>query len=222
MYTFETLDIRGYRDEAIPNTFFRQQDETRHLALLLPGFAYSAQMPVLYYPGRLLTQRGADVLRVDYAYHQRPEFQALPGDERDRWLHADAAAACRTALAQRSYDRLTLVGKSIGTLAMGYLLTGVRGLPRTQCVWLTPLLRSEPLLAQIQQARPRSLFAIGTADPQYDAAKLAAAEQATGGRSVVIEGADHSLEVADGVMESIRALQQMMLGLHEWLTESQP
>ena len=58
MYTFTTLDIRGYRGR-VPNTFIQQEQEARHLAIIYPGLAYNASMPLLYYPARLLTaQRG--------------------------------------------------------------------------------------------------------------------------------------------------------------------
>ena len=217
MYSAETLNIVGYRHEAVPNTFFRQKGETRHVAILFPGLGYTAHMPVVYYPGRLLAARGADVLRVEYTYNRRPDFQALPDEEQDRWFHADVTAACDAALAQRSYEQVTLVGKSIGTLAIGYLLTTQPRLPRPQCVWLTPLLRNERLRAQIKQVRHRALFVIGTADPQYDPAKLAEVQQATEGDRIVIEGADHSLEIAGDIVQSIRALGRIMEGIQKFL-----
>ncbi|MBI4560443.1 MAG: type II toxin-antitoxin system VapC family toxin [Candidatus Rokubacteria bacterium] len=74
MHSVETLNILGYRNEAVANTFFRQKHETRHVAILLPGLGYTAHMPIMYYPGRLLVARGADVLRVEYTYSRRPDL----------------------------------------------------------------------------------------------------------------------------------------------------
>src|SRR5215210_1072785 len=68
MYSSTTLDIRGHRGDAVPNTFFAQDSETHHLAVVFPGLGYTAHMPVLYYPRRLLLERGADVLLVEYDY----------------------------------------------------------------------------------------------------------------------------------------------------------
>lgn len=217
MHSVETLNILGYRNEAVANTFFRQKHETRHVAILLPGLGYTAHMPIMYYPGRLLVARGADVLRVEYTYSRRPDFQALSDEGQDRWFHADVLAAYDAALAQRDYERLTLVGKSIGTLAIGYLLTTKAQLPQPQCVWLTPLLKNEQLRAQIKQVKHRALFVIGTADPEYDQARLAEVRQATSGESIVIDDADHNLEIAGDVAQSIRAIQQVIDGIQKFL-----
>ncbi len=105
-----------------------------------------AQMPLMYYPGRLLLESGADVFLVGYNYSQRPDFQSAPVEERDLWLRTDAIAAYQAALAQRNYERVTLVGKSIGTRAIGHLLATEERLPSLRCVWLTPILRNETVL----------------------------------------------------------------------------
>lgn len=122
MYSFTTLDINGYRGEPVPNTFLRQAEEARRLGIVLPGWGYSADRPVLYYPGLVLLDRGADLLRVEYQYVRRPEYLAAEAEERERWLVDDVTAALEAGLAQRAYDEVTLVGKSIGTLAMGHLV----------------------------------------------------------------------------------------------------
>ena len=107
--------------------------------LCFPGVAYTGDMPALYYPDRLLVQRGADVLQVKCAYHQ-PSLWAISGAERARRLGQDVAVACEADLAQRAHEQITLVGKSIGTLAMGQLVTRDARFRDAQCIWLTPLL----------------------------------------------------------------------------------
>lgn len=145
MYSVNTLEISGYRNQPVPNTFFKQDEETRQVAILLPGWEHTCHMPLLYYPARLLLALGADVLQVEYAYNLRTDFQALPNSERLQWLFTDAAA-CSAALTQYTYEQVTLIGKSIGTLAMGHLLTTEPRL--AQAVWLTPLLRNDRLLTK--------------------------------------------------------------------------
>jgi hypothetical protein len=217
MYSFEKLEIAGYRDKPVLNTFFWQQEETRHLGILFPGLGYTSHMPLLYYPGRLLLFHGADLLRVEYAYERDEAFHSLSGSERSRWINADAAAACSVALNRRSYDQVTLIGKSVGTLALGHLITTHPDLDEPRCVWLTPLLRNEQLRSQITQTRHRGLFVIGTLDPHYDRAKVAEIGEATGGEWIVIEGADHSMEIEEDVMASIQALHRIMVGMEKFL-----
>ena len=219
MYTAQALEIVGYRDAAVPHTFLWQEAETRQLALLLPGIAYTCDNPLLYYPGRLLLDRGADVLRVEYAYNTNATYKALSQAEQGEWLNADVTAAYQAAAARRPYERITLVGKSLGTLAMSHLLTTEEGLSGATAVWLTPLLRFEQPRRQIARwgQGGRSLFVIGSADPYYDAAGLSEVEQATSGQSLVIENADHSLEIPGDMARSLEALQRVMLSIESFI-----
>jgi len=217
MYSSTTLDIRGHHGDAVPNTFFAQDSETHHLAVVFPGLGYTAHMPVLYYPRRLLLERGADVLLVEYDYRGRADFRMPRDPDRDRWFFDDVAAACGTGLGQRPYSGVSLVGKSLGTLAMAYLLTEGTRLPQAQCIWLTPLLREDRLRAQIRQAECRSLFVIGTADGHYDPAYLEEVRLATGGESVTIPDADHSLEIEGDTIGSIRAVEQTVRAMQQVL-----
>ncbi|MGB6068525.1 MAG: alpha/beta family hydrolase [Desulfomonilaceae bacterium] len=218
MHSIETLNIVGHRNEILPSTFFRQKDESPHIAVIFPGFGYTAQMPLMYYPGRLLLESGADVLLVGYNYFKRPDFRSAPDEERDVWLRTDTIAAYEAALAERDYERVTLVGKSIGTRGMGHLLSTTDPLPSLQCVWLTPILRNEQLCAQIKQNPCSSLFVVGSADSHYDPVKLAEVQQATGGKAIVIENADHSLEIPGDIVESIRALEGIIAEIQKFLS----
>ena len=119
----EKLDLKTFNDQPLPNTFFKQEKGTDHLAVLLPGRGYTAQMPLLFYPALQLRERGADVLRLDVNYSEREDFQALEMNEQFRHLFAEVAATYQAGLAQGNYRQITLVGKSLGTLAMGHLLT---------------------------------------------------------------------------------------------------
>ena len=59
-----SLSISGYGDKAVPNRFFQQVGFASELVVLLPGLNYSCDLPLLYYPMRLLVERGADVLQL--------------------------------------------------------------------------------------------------------------------------------------------------------------
>lgn len=217
MNSIESLNVTGYRNEPVPCTSFRQEQETNHIAILYPGFGYSGQMPLLYYPRQILLADGADVFVAGYNYAERPDFMAASLEERELWLCADTIAAYKGAVAQRTYERVTLVGKSIGTRAIGHLLATDEPLPSLRCVWLTPILRSETLSTQIKQRRHRALFVIGTADSHYDGERLADAQRATDGETMIIENADHSLEIKGDIATSIRWLEGIMARIDRFL-----
>lgn len=217
-FTRETLEISGYRGEPVPNTFTRQAGDTSHLAIVLPGRGYTAQMPLLYYATDMLTNIGADILLVEYAYTKKPGFNELPDDEKQRWFLEDVTAAYRAAIVQRNYGRITIIGKSLGTLAMGYLLTTIPELGGAEAVWITPLLHNETLCEQIERWAGHSLFAVGTADPEHDHARFHQLQRVTRGEAVVVRGADHSLEIPGNTLASLKAVESVIHGLNTFLT----
>ena len=217
MATSTTLTIQGYREELVPNRFLRPEGAIDHLAVLLPGLGYTLDMPLFYYAENLLVERGWDVLRVEYAYNKHPEFQTLPKPERDRWLLADATAAWRAGLGQRTYQRVVLIGKCLGTLAMGHLLTLADPPPTVGAVWLTPLLAEERLRKQIRQYGGPSLFAIGTADPHFDPVVLETMQVATIGEAVVVRNADHGMDIPGDPIASVHAVERVVEALGRFL-----
>ena len=215
--SLHSLDIAGYKNQPVPNTLFVQPGPTRHLGIILPGYRYPVEMPPLYYAGRVLLDQGADLLRVEYAYF-RTDFLEHPEVEQDRWIAEDVFAACEAALSRRSYEKITLVGKSIGTIAMGHLLADAV-FQQATCIWLTPLLTVVWLCSRIEQAHPRSLFVLGTADTFYQQDILRQLEHVTSGRSLLIEGANHALEMPGNVPKSLIVLDQIVQALQEFLKE---
>lgn len=216
-WKLSSLDVVGYKDKPVPNTFIARPRPTRHLGIVLPGYRYPVEMPPLHYAGRLLLEGGADLLRVEYAYY-RTDFMKLAESEQDRWMSEDVFAACQAALSRGSYEKITLVGKSMGTLAMGQLLADP-AFQKADCVWLTPLLTVERLRLRIEKLHPPSLFVIGTADRFYKPEVLKHLEHVTGGRSLVLEGVNHALEIAGDIPKSLTVLDQIVRALQEFLRE---
>jgi hypothetical protein len=214
-----SLDAVGYKDQPVPNTLIAQSTPSRHLGIVLPGYRYSAEMAPLYYAGCILLNQGADLLRIEYAYY-RTDFLKQPESEQDKRISNDVFATCRAALFQRSYEKITLVGKSLGTIAMGHLLADPLFQVAT-CIWLTPLLTIEWLRSRIEEARPRSLFVMGTADRFYKPEILKGLEHITGGRSVVLEGVNHALEMPGDIPASLKVLNQIVQALQEFLKEGE-
>jgi predicted alpha/beta-hydrolase family hydrolase len=212
-----SLDIVGYKNQKVPNTFMIQPATTHHLGVILPGYRHSADMADLHYAGRILLEQGADLLRVEYAYY-RTDFMGQLDSEQDKWISSDVFAVCNAALSHRSYDQITLVGKSIGTIAMGHLLADSRFQGAT-CIWSTPLFVGEWLCSRIEQIHPRSLFITGTSDKFYKPDILKHLEHATKGRVIVIEGANHGLEDPDSISKSLTALNQIVQALQEFLIQ---
>lgn len=216
----KTLKIGGYRGELVPNTFFHQNRGADHLAILFPGIGYTCQMPLLYYEtGLFLWSLGADVLWVEYAYNQA-DFKSMPEGKRKDWFNADVTASCKAGLEQRAYSKVTLSGKSLGTLALGHLLTSESELRHAQAIWLTPLLKDEKLRGEIRKVRQRSLLVIGTKDAHYNGIALEEMRTLPQVRIVALEGADHSLEVEGDVSKSIGLIGKVIKEIERFVQSS--
>jgi pimeloyl-ACP methyl ester carboxylesterase len=212
-----SLNAVGYKNQQVPNTFMIQPTPTGHLGIILPGYRHSVDMADLHYAGRILLEQGADLLQVEYAYY-RTDFMKQPNSEQDKWISSDVFAICNAAFSHRSYRQITFVGKSLGTLAMGHLLAD-RRFQRATCVWSTPLLTVEWLRSRIEQVHPRSLFIVGTADKFYKPDLLKDLENVTNGRAVIIESANHGLQIPGSISKSLAALNQIVQALQEFLSE---
>ena len=216
-WNLSSLDVIGYKNQPVPTTFIAQPNPTRQLGIVLPGYRYSPEMPPLHYAGRVLLEQGADLLRVEYAYY-RTNFYKQPESEQDQWISSDVFAACKAGLAYRSYEKITLIGKSLGTIAMGHLLADST-FQRATCIWLTPLLTVDWLCSRIEETHPHSLFIMGTADRFYKPDILERLENVTGGRSLVLKDVNHGLEIPGDISKSLVMLNQVVQALQEFLNE---
>lgn len=205
----QALTIAGHRGHAIPARLIRASGKT--LAIVLPGLRYSNAMPALHYTQQLMQARGADLLAVDYDYPTNAEFMAAPEAEQLDWIGADGRAIFSAALAAGRYDDIVVIGKSLGTIAMGRAIPEMPGLETARLVWLTPSLIDTGLAVQMTRCRQPGFVAIGTADPNY------AALQADGKTLHVLDGLDHALDRPGDPAASAIALAGLLEALSDWL-----
>ena len=158
--------------------------ESRGVALVAPGRAYSPSAPLLEFTRRALLQHGFTVQQIWWDTTTRSQ-----DDPAEPWVrrHVEAAHAREDA------DRVLLVGKSLGTRAASYAAELA-----LDAIWLTPLL-VDPVVAEGIAANPGSQLLVGgLADELWDAA--VARELADAGCEVLeVADADHGMGAADAV-----------------------
>jgi len=193
---FTTIPISGYQARSIANVLIQQPQVTSTLAVIFPGVNYSCDMPLLYYTARLLGQRNSDVLNLHTEYSQ-PEYRSLPAAQRAEWISTDATAGVEAALAHREYQKLILIGKSIGTLSLATLI-------------------GQEIGAAMRFQGP-ALYISGTGDDLYEADNLNRIKQATRAESLIIEGANHSMEIPGKMEDSLQVLKQVITRIGSFL-----
>lgn len=184
-------------------TRWEPKGESRGLALVLPGRAYSPSAPLLEFTRRALVQHGFTVQQVWWDATTR-------GDEDgDQWVRRQVV----DALAEEDADHVVLVGKSLGTRAAPY--AAERGL---DAIWLTSLLVEPTVAEAIAADAGRQLLVGGLADELWD--PVVAQELADNGCDVLaVADADHSMATDDAVrtaeihLEVARAVDAFLAGL---------
>jgi predicted alpha/beta hydrolase family esterase len=176
-------------------------------------------MPVLFYSVNILFNKGIDVACIEYAYSKEEEYNQMSHNEQREWLFHDVSAAYDAITKEGQYESSIFVGKSLGTIAVGNLLNNNEQLRESNIIWLTPILHDEELRKQITESSPRSLFVIGTEDPFYDEKLLNEIKDITKGDVVIIPNANHSLEIADSIWDSLQILETVLRAMDVFLKD---
>ncbi|MFW9801355.1 MAG: hypothetical protein ACFFFC_01800 [Candidatus Thorarchaeota archaeon] len=217
MYSFESIEITGYDGKQIPNTYLKLKGFGDKIALVFPGRGYTSQGPLLHYTISLLLENRVSVLSVDYAYWNNQDFNSLEWEDRQRWLYSDVEEAYKAAIDQIDAEVRVLVGKSLGTLAIGHLLDTFSETRNCKVIWHTPLIKMPHLVMQITKYHPNSIFIIGTSDSHYDKDILNQVKSATAGNLVVVDDANHSMEVPGGVSDSLGVMNEIIEGIRQFM-----
>ena len=173
---------------------------TRGLTVLLPGFGYGPDKPLLYYAAKVARQKGRTVTALRYtalAARDTPEARAqdsLPG------ALADAEAQILPG-----FDRYVLVAKSFGTLVAG-LWAARRPKAAVTLLQLTPLPQG---YETVYRGVP-AFHATGTADPLSgpEFRRRLAADPAI--ELLVVPGGNHSLDTPPDYAAGLQALQTLV------------
>ena len=157
------------------------------VAVLLPGAGYTIQAPLLYWCGKLLTERGWHVQGVEWTVDAAAA--ADPVSFVDEAVTAAFEAAPHTS-------RRLIVAKSFGSFALPWAQReGVAG------IWLTPVLTSDIVETALRGA-PSSHLAIGGDADEMWLPNAVAGTQAT---LMSVAGADHSLALRNDWRASLAA-----------------
>jgi alpha/beta superfamily hydrolase len=108
------------------------------------------------------------------------------------------------------FEKVTLIGKSLGTMVMAHLLREHEEFQDADAIWLTPLFHDEEVVKMMLQCKQRSLYVAGTADSCYVKENVERVIKSMNGEQQIIENADHSLEIAGNVLESVRVMEKVL------------
>ena len=210
-----SLKISSYSGEPLQNRLLLARENNDRIAIMFPGRGYSCAMPLLYYATEALVAFGYDVLHVEYRY-DAADFPEPQGEQWRQAVRHDVEAVYAAVAGEQHYTSRLLVGKSLGSIAIALLLEAHAELATADCIWLTPLVGIEQIRRILGAHTGRSLVVIGSEDPHYDSAIFSEIESSRA-EVVVIDGADHSLQIPDDLPRSIDALKTTTLSIERFL-----
>jgi hypothetical protein len=175
-----------------------------HLGLVIPGgpFFLSA---VLRIPAVALQQRGADVRDVPLS--QGFNMSGSLDDNRDYF--DGIRQEIQEIISERDWSQVTFVAKSVGTMILGAIGASLSVPGTVNALWLTPAFPLDYVRDGAVATGWRSLIVSGSADHWYDAARTTEVAEALGADHLLIDGAEHNLEIAGDVGATLGSLEQL-------------
>jgi len=193
-------------------------NKTQKIALVFPGLVYNSTMPLLHYSVQSILVSGINVLTVDYDYSNNPKFLKQSLRNQSDWLIGDVEAALKFVTQEEKQEVVCLTGKSLGTIALGHLLETYENLRDAKTIWLTPLIKNPELMEQMLSYMKNAIMVIGTSDSHYDLEIIDRLNASTHLGGIVVDGANHSLEIEGDVTRSLRVLMQIVSIIQQFLT----
>ena len=183
-------------------------ENTRKLAVIIPGIGYTKDKPILYYSSKLLKEMGYEILNVF--------FSGMPENiMKDDRLKLQAVQIAMEQIAEQlsdvkfsEYEDVVFVGKSLGTIAAAGYVTE-KGIDARQ-IWYTPLEKT------FSYGSSSVLAFIGDADPWSDINVIRSEAEKAGTELVIYEACNHSLESGD-ILKDIETLEDSLKKIWDFL-----
>jgi hypothetical protein len=194
----------------ITSRLIKQKETSNSLAIILPGAGYTNQAPLLHFCTGLFYSKGFDVLHINYTF-DREEQAALTGEG----LAEAVRLAGAEALEDETYENYYVVAKSIGTMALPYLLKEQNFLD-AKAVWMTPLLQKDFVLNAMAAGSNKGLCIIGDQDPFFTWERIEKLKMNPNLSIRVVEGGNHSLELSGDPIHSIDLLKDIISDINHF------
>ncbi|UII55532.1 alpha/beta hydrolase [Cytobacillus spongiae] len=194
-------------DKRIPYRLIEQREATNRLVMILPGAGYSTQAPLLHFSTGLFYANGFDVLHINYSF-SRQEMAELKEEDFAR----DVQHAFEARINKKKYSQYVIVAKSVGTIALSYLLDHPI-LKDVKLVWLTPLLQRDDVFHSMVNCDKEGLCVIGDQDPCYLEERYEKLKSNLKLTLKLVDGGNHSLELDQQPITSIDCVKDVMTSI---------
>lgn len=214
MFKAKTDSILGYKEMEIPYTLLSTTEGSKNLVIMLHGAGYSAQAPLFHYSTAVFLNKSFDVLQVNYSYNDK-FYDDFSMDEISHAIKHDVGVVIDKVLDDKFYESFYLIGKSLGTIAMGSELK--RNIFKdAKAVWLTPLLQREDVFEAMVKGKNSGLCFIGDSDQHYNSERYEQLEKNKNIVSILFPNVNHGLQYESDPVNSIDVLKSVIQEISEF------
>ena len=210
--------IQGDKGQAINYSLVLNQDQTRKLAIFLPGIGYTAKSPLFHYTERLLAEQEYDILRINYDY-TNPLYDQYTMAEIDEAVKRDVKQVVDQVLKGSIYEKFFLVAKSLGTIALASELERKK-FKGAKTVWLTPLIKHEDVFKAMKECPNPALSFIGDKDHYYARNRMEELQANSRLDSHVLNEVNHGMDFIGDPLKSIDILKDVITDIRDFSNKS--
>lgn len=200
--------INGYKEIEVPFALIANEEETKKLAIFLPGAGYTNQRPLFHFSEGVFLNKGMDVLEIDYRYNE-PSYAHFEMEELSEAVRFDVKTVIDEVLRENRYEEFYLIAKSLGTIALCTELQREE-FKDAKVVWLTPLIHRDDVLTAMVTSKQKGLCFIGDSDRCYTEARYTQLLDNPNLSSKLLPDITHDMEYADDPIKSIDVLKEIM------------
>ncbi|WP_449536453.1 alpha/beta family hydrolase [Ferdinandcohnia sp. Marseille-Q9671] len=198
-------------NKSIPYRLIEQKEDTNSVVIVLPGAGYTTQAPLLHFTTGVFYNKGFDVLHINYTF-SREEMSAL----NEREFAQDVQFAIDSAIKDKNYSNFYVVGKSIGTKVLRYLLDHPR-MKDAKAIWLTPILQNDDVFHAMVTSKNKGLCIFGGKDRVcFIEERFEELKKNKNLLLKVVDGANHNLELDTEPIKSIEVLKNVISDINEF------
>lgn len=180
------------------------------MAVVVPGAGYSCKMPLLYYSIDSMLLKGYRVLAIEKIYAEDVNWREFKTRDSAFKYVEDDTIEVFAQISKIFGDRVKLfLGRSLGTFQIACAMERHLFLPR-QVIWQTPSLVEKWSI--MNSCGVAGFGIVGTIDDLYETALPYLPKD-----RIVIEGADHAMEIPSNPLESIDVLKKVIYATSDWI-----
>lgn len=187
------------------------------LIIVLAGFGYTINHPLLYYVKNIAKELKCDYLGIDFDYKNNPLFLQKLENDKDVYFEEDNVLVKEyTKDKSKTYQRIVFIGKSMGTSIIKRLVDDIELLNKSALVLMTPGTEWSSIIEKIVTINNPILVIGGLGDVNYRVEGLEKIYTMENIKVLELKDTNHALETGN-VDQDLEILNRVISAIKEFI-----